>query len=236
MLAHGGVIGASGVASGGGGGSITVDAATVARWTNNVSQGTASTSASFTPPNNSLLVVFVNIVATGSDMNMSVSGGSLTWTKRVEHSPADSGAYVGYVGVFTATVTTGASMTISCTRSAGTVNTGHTSAKCYILTGHNTSSPIDVVGEGHGSGSPYNPTLLTATAAGRTLYGAFEYAVAGTVSSSDTEDTVNGVNGGDWSALSVYKASDHSAGDVSGNFQESGSPTWNWAAIAVKAA
>ena len=235
MLSHGGVIGASGV-SAGGGGSITVDAATVARWTNNVSQGASSTSASFTPPNNSLLVVFVSIGTTSTTMTMNVSGGGLTWTKRAEHFEADSGGYDGYVGVWTAPVTTGASMTISCSRSAGTVTTGHTTAKCYIITGHDTAAPIDQVGEGHGSGSPYNPTLFTATAVGRALYGAIEWNVAGTISSSDTEDAVNAVNSGDWSALSAYKASDHAAGSVSGNLQSSGSPTWNWVAVAIKVA
>jgi hypothetical protein len=71
-------------AVGGGGTGITVSEPVI-RWTGTPADNVDITSASFTPANNSLLVVCVcGDTASASDITVSVSGGSLTWTKRAE--------------------------------------------------------------------------------------------------------------------------------------------------------
>jgi hypothetical protein len=77
---------------------------------------------SFTPADNSMLVA-VHIGQFNSDSEadisarMSVSGGGLTWTRRVYRNNTDTN-YDTCITIFTAPVTTGASMTVT-----GTINT-----------------------------------------------------------------------------------------------------------------
>jgi len=106
---------------------------------------TTFTSDSFTPANNSLLVVAVctgGNVSTNNVTNMSLSGGGLTWTKQTSVCGVTSGSNGGYkteVMIFTAPVTTGALMSLT---SSGYVSP--TDAVYYYnvfeITGYNTSS------------------------------------------------------------------------------------------------
>lgn len=116
--------------------------------------GTTIESGSFTPPDDSLLVV----VAFWSDTRSSgrdipaISGGGLTWTTRVSGiAPA---AYRTGYAIYTAPVTTGASMTVTLTASSGAFNNG-SSIAAWGVTGYDTSDPVGA-GSGqlnHGSNS-----------------------------------------------------------------------------------
>lgn len=74
------------------------------------------TTASFTPPNSSLLVVHCGVVngANEADVRtgMTLSGGSLTWTLRVGPNGATVSDYTSCHEIWTAPVSTGASMTL----------------------------------------------------------------------------------------------------------------------------
>jgi hypothetical protein len=111
--------------------------------------GTANlTSASFTPSNNSLLVAVAGGVTDGSFApSVTVSGGSLTWTRRAQVSNASNGYpdWYSYVEMWTAPVTTGASMTVT---HANTKSVDGKYLAVYEYTGYDTSSPIGATATG----------------------------------------------------------------------------------------
>lgn len=106
--------------------------------------GTGSyTTTSFTPDNNSLLVVIVAVVeSSGStdpsgDITLDDSA-DLTWTTR--QTLGDGNSWSRGVKVFTAPVTTGASMTL--TADCGTRNIDAYSIEAFCYTAYDTGSPI----------------------------------------------------------------------------------------------
>lgn len=215
---------------------ISVDAATVARWTNTITSGGTITSGSFTPPDGSFLVVEINFdqnTAFEGAVSFSVAGGSLTWNSR-----ADSGQQNGRAVIFTAPVVTGASMTCGVTVT-GQGGSRRTSAKLYIVTGQ-AASPI---GASVASGSATNniSPAVTATVAGSggRMFGvATDWNALGAPTSSDIEDAVD--YAGAISVLSAYKAADHAAnsGSQSINFDAAGASAadWRYALLEILAA
>jgi hypothetical protein len=128
--------------------------------------GTSSpfVTSSFTPPDNSLLVVVISCedCPTTFSADIAVSGGSLTWTKRLAvDNDADEG-----IAIFTAPVTTGASMTLSIT-GQGT-NLSGLYARAFAYTGYNVGSPIGATA----TYSLASPGVGTATGLSITLSGA----------------------------------------------------------------
>ena len=208
---------------------ITVDDSTVARF------GAASTnpavSGSFTPASGALLVVCaIADTSTGVDLTMTVTGGSLTWTQRVDRDGADDNG--GHASIHTAT-STGASVTITATAAGGPAMS--TTCKCYILTGVH-ASPIGTTSEGSSTTNNITPAFATATGAGRWIYCGVDWNANGLPSSTDTEDA--GHFAGLISFLSAYKASDHANGSSnSGSLDSSGAGAadWNWCALEVLA-
>jgi hypothetical protein len=107
---------------------------------------TLSTS-SFTPANNSLLVVAVGIINLGTSGTKGVSGGGLTWTKRIGSSPQYYGGsppdYYGTVEIWTAPVTTGASMTVTATTTeVSGSDPGKISIHVVNYKNYNTTTPV----------------------------------------------------------------------------------------------
>lgn len=112
--------------------------------------GDYGVSGSFTPQNNSLLVVVVTSLGHGTVnlANSSASGGGLTWTKRLSVGPSymgggGGGTYWITTEIWTAPVTTGSSMSVT----AGIGPTGGSfshSIQCFSYTGYDTGSPIGV--------------------------------------------------------------------------------------------
>jgi hypothetical protein len=114
--------------------------------TGSTAYGTGSyTTASFTPANNSLLVVAVMVeednfqTPTIAD-NITISGGGLTWTSRVQAQGAVSGTWAAGLRVFTAHVTVGASMTV--TVDCGGLSAWSYEVQIFEFTGHNPGSPV----------------------------------------------------------------------------------------------
>lgn len=116
--------------------------------TNEISAGTetaTTVTGSFTPPNNSLLVVGVcglNSIQDTNSSNFTVSGGGLTWTSRLFSNSVNGGNHQ-WVGVYTAPVTTGVSMTVTATASSGAYDVV---VAVVAYTGYDTSTPIGVTG------------------------------------------------------------------------------------------
>jgi hypothetical protein len=210
---------------------ISVDAS-VARWTGTPAGTTAITSASFTPANSSLLVLCVNAdEASGTPVTLAVSGGSLTWTERIRRG--NSEADEGLASIWTAPVATGASMTISVNRSAGSAGTGRLSAKVYIVTGQH-ASPI---GFSTSANWASNPQTLggTMTGDGRLFGCGTDWNQTGTPVSTDTEDGAD--YAGAISVMSAYKAADHTSGSTTAvQFDPVGTPAGNIAVLEIIAA
>lgn len=110
---------------------------------------TSFTTASFTPSNNSLLVAIVHVSrsnVSSADVlaNITATTSGLTWTKQTAISAIanyGAGNYNEELIVFTAPVTTGASMTIQFGGFVAATD-GHWYCQVLEATGYNTSTPL----------------------------------------------------------------------------------------------
>jgi len=135
------------------------------------------TTASFTPANNSILVVVVDSATTSANpfsagMPLTISGGGLTWTQivgiRSDPTNWNAGATAYY-----AQVTTGASMTITIGGLPVDSN-GATQYSVFNQTGHNTGAPIGATASATligAASSPQNITLSGAPASTSYVFG-----------------------------------------------------------------
>lgn len=141
---------------------IAVDASSPARWSGQITPNNVITSAPFTAPANSLLVVCANYDSDGSP-GQNVTGscedsGGLAWTERVRRDNNETTAG-GMSVIFTAPQVTSASRTVSVRWTAGANGSPpkQMSAVCYVLTGVDLSgTPVDAVGANNEGGSGTN--------------------------------------------------------------------------------
>jgi hypothetical protein len=218
---------------------IAVDDTTVPRFTDTPGNNTDITSASFTPPNASVLAVCVSTdTGSGSDVTVSVSDSQgLTWTNEVERDKGDVGAQDGHASIWTAVVATGASMTIGV--QSPNIGGRRLSAKVYVVTGADTADPVGAVGEGSDTTNNITPTAYNSTVNNSRGIGcATDWNQLGLPTSTDTEDAAD--YAGAISVISLYKAADTptSGTGVSMNFDGggAGAAAWNWVAIEIKPA
>jgi hypothetical protein len=187
--------------------SISVDAATVARWTGTPANSVAITSASFTAPAGSLLMCCVcgdeNQSAPNGDIVVTCATSGLTWTSRIQRGHIESGP--GYAAIYTAPDAAGGSRTVAVTRTSGTGGTNRLSAKLYIVTGQH-ASPIGNSNSVDWTTDPQNLAITaTASGSGGRLFGCgTDFNQTGTPTSSDTAD--GGDYAGGISAISAYKS------------------------------
>jgi hypothetical protein len=221
---------------------LTIDASATRITPNYVSNGVAMTSASFTPPNNSLIVVCVGTDSGANatnDATLTVSDSGLhTWTKVQERDP-NSGATDGdgsHSSLWYAKITTGSSMTISMTPTSNTLGAATSTFKWYIFTNYDTSSPIGASNSGSVAGNPATAsTALTSTTADSILVGCAS--AWGTGTGSSTTGTADGFNGlGDFSGVTTYFSAPSVGTVMNLNLKTSGTPTgqWHWTALEVK--
>lgn len=106
----------------------------------------AFTTSSFTPPDNSLLVVAAggveNSGTTNPSNDLTISGGGLTFTRQTVIGHTTS--WTMGLAIWTAPVTTGASMTLSVDCAAR--NMWWLSASAVAYTGYDTGAPIGATG------------------------------------------------------------------------------------------
>ena len=132
------------------------------------STGTANfTTSAFTPANNSLLVVagvFVENAALSDPTSafvISDSLGTLTWTQRITAVVSPT-SFPTLIKIWTAPITTGASMTV--TLSTGGLNRLGYAVSIVCYTGYDTSTPIGTTltsTQNGGFGTAPNPISLT---------------------------------------------------------------------------
>lgn len=232
------------IAAAGGGGSIAVDASSPIRWTGTIlDNGSSITSASFTAPANSFLVVFVEYDAgAGNDWILSASDSStLTWTKQVERSGTETTSGGGCV-IFTAVAASSTARTISIARADDPDGgTKRLSAKCYVVTGADISGTvIDTVGANNEGGSGTNnltTTSLTPGADGILFAGSCEWNALGAfeASSNLTQDTAN--YSGEISVCDGYRTVSNGVGATANlNAAGSGTAQHKWCQIIVRKA
>lgn len=126
-------------------------------------------SSSFTPPSASLLVVGVSCIENGGSTDpttlLSVAGGSLTFTEQIAAS-TNVTSFGTFTKIFTAPVSTGASMTLTINLGGRNVNEYSVSVVAY--TGYNTGSAVGATATGtknSGFTGPPDPASITLTGA-----------------------------------------------------------------------
>lgn len=157
--------------------------------------------ASFTPSNSSLLCVILTITCdTGAvNANTTVSGGSLTWTKRLAIDDSGSG-YNTTLEFWTAPVATGASMTVTVANTANAATgSDHTrvSIKVFDFTGYDTGSPVGATASTAATWSDGAQSLtLSANPASAS------YVMAARAFVEDAANDVTATHGTGWTELS----------------------------------
>lgn len=218
---------------------IALDASSPAIVTGN--NGSA-VSASFTPPDSTVLVAC--LISNGTSPNntgtptFSCSGGSLTWTKRAERIDTDTGSpQEGGAAIYTAPVTTGASMTV--TGGNGGTTDEQIAVKVYALTGCDLASPVGATGEGSSTTNNITPTAYTSTATGSRAIGcASEWNALGAPVSTDDESSFHIAMAVSGTAVIKAANSGASGSSITLNFDGfgTGGAAWNWCAVEIKPA
>lgn len=125
----------------------------------------AGTSTAFTPPDNSLLVVahmvMLDVTNTDPTPSMSISGGGWTYTSQV--TATASGSYSIGLVIWTAPVTTGASMQLSL--DCGALDVWVLCVSVVAYTGYDTGTPIGGTASGSDTSTPDGAQNITLSAA-----------------------------------------------------------------------
>lgn len=181
--------------------------------------GTSLTTASFNPPDSSLLVA---TVMGGSSPTMSNNGAAITWTSRVSSFDVE---------IFTAPLPAGRTgMTVTVTN-GNSVSWG---LKLDVITGGNLSSPVGATGTGDSSTNNLTVAGYTSTIAGsRGIGGALDSNGLGLPSTTDDGAAWTGV----FSGIRVAKAANTATAgsSVTFNFDAAGSSSagWDWVAVEI---
>jgi hypothetical protein len=194
---------------GGGGGPIAVSTIneTILEYDDGGGQAMSITTASFTPADDSLLVMscFFFKSDTGLIANtFSVSGGGLTWTKRVGRGETVAATY-GQAAqeIWTAPVTTGASMTVTVSSSGINDDVSDMIVHMLEVTGYDSASPIGAtLSESFTGTGSYNATLTATPTSTSVVIGSRSGIVGGANSSA--------VEGSGWTE--AYDSSSVTAG------------------------
>lgn len=205
---------------------IAVDDSTVARWGGT---GTSFASGSFTASSGALLVVCITSDGDAGAIQTTTctDSGGLTWTKRVERNEFDGG-YGNVAAMFTAQTVSSVSRTVT----IGVTNSKPISAKLYIVTGHNTTTPVGEVGGGSSTTQNLTADAYVSSANNSRAFGcAHDWSNGTGASSSDTEDAAA-------DDISLYKSADTATAgtSVTVNFNQTSAPQWTWCALEVLAA
>src|SRR5216684_561564 len=125
---------------------------------------TSVTTAAFTPADNSLVVVVATLQSSNNSLLPSISGGGLTWTKQLQAGP-DPQNFGHFTILWTAPVTTGASMTVT-VGNMPSDGTAEGVVHVFTYTGYNTSTPVGatITGTVNTNSSAFSMTLNAAPA------------------------------------------------------------------------
>jgi len=193
------------------------------------------TTATFNTPANALVVAIANSkTAAAENITMTIQDNkSQTWNAINERDPGDASSQNGHVSAWYALVSSAQTgMTVTATQNS---SQNGISLKVYVITGHNTTSPIGNVGEGSSTTNNISPTAYTASVTGSVGFGGgTDMNILGVPTSTDNADTVSNAT---LSALSLAKAASSTSGSaVIMNFDAFGSnaAAWNWIGFEIK--
>lgn len=210
---------------------LTVDASTPAYVTNLFF---SVVTASFTPPDNSILVAGANTSTPNSLATLSISnnGTALTWNQIAFINSAVGKK--GASGLWYALLPTGRALTV--TASEGGAGNG-VSLKVLVLQGADLTSVVDgTATSGSNNLNTFSTTAITTTRAGSILLVASEDSNDGSMSSSDlTKFSSQDAGGNGTTGLVGYKILG-AAGSASANVTSTGTTAINFVAGAIKAA
>ncbi len=199
----------------------------------------ALTTASFSPPADSVLVAHVFIEDSSiSDISTQVvisnTGTARTWTLRVSRQTsqiADGNSY-GAVAIFTAPNPTALSG-ITVTMSIPSL-TAYSGFKAQVVTGGDLSNPVAALGYGHFGTNSSTPTVYTSTVADSLgLIAAQDWFDQGMPSSTDVEEAFTS---GGLAGMAIVKSSTTPTPGtaVTANMDASGSSSTRWIWVAVE--
>lgn len=184
--------------------------------------------ASFSPPAQSLLVA--SAAATDSNGALSVSGGSLTWTRRVQRNVFDT----FMVEMWTAPCPAGASNITTTLTSDGFEGTFAAALKVDVWTGADLTTPTGATGQGASTTNNVTVNGFTATVIGsRGVAAAIDTNLLGLPSSTDDETAFDlGFLDGMFVRKSANTAS---LTNVQFNLDAfgTGTPAWEWVALEI---
>jgi hypothetical protein len=177
---------------------LAIDASSPSAITNSTNTGASltATTASFTPPANSLLVVVVAGDTVGTTTQaMSVTdnlGVHLTWTQQVVAAAGDSPAVGGQAAIFTAPVVTSAAMTVSATNTSSSTAGDSLAAQVFVITGGGTTPTVGAVAKkNQATAGTSIAQSYTATGTGSWGFGAVsDWNATGTMTAGGTGNTM----------------------------------------------
>lgn len=213
----------------------------VARVGSLVNDNVNVTSASFTPPANSLVLVIASLDAM-TDVNATAlvtDSRGLTWVPIAESDVGHGTTQSGHTSAWYAKSVTSASMTVSVQRNTNTGTTHVVDFKVYVITGHDLNQPIGAVAYGDTTTNAYTANAYTSTVNNSRGFAAMtDWAALGAPSSTDVEDAAH--YAGAISVQSMYKASDTATSGTAVAFDMdafgSSAPSTTWVAFEVRPA
>lgn len=146
----------------------------------------ALVTGSFTPSDNSLLIVLAGV---SDNASLSVAGGSLSWTPR--KSIASSGGFDSECYCWTAPVTTGASMTVTV---SGTSQGSSAGIAVYQATGYDTTTPVGATGSSSANAGS-SVTSLSYSLSASPASTSYLLAITSSQTNSDTSTGVSAGSG-----------------------------------------
>lgn len=222
---------------------LAIDASTPALASAN--SGNVATTAAFTPPAGGGVVLGVvgwHDTTNGNTTSTSTASDSqgTVYTARVTRAKPDSGAQNGHVQISTGVPAASVSTTAASTASN---NGGSLAAGCYclVLTGCDTSNPIDAVAEGSSASAVISQLMTTATDGALLVLANVDWNVAATPTpiAGDTQLVGTGIGAGpDVRAWLIRQTALQSpAGSTTlGSSAPSTGNTNNWVGVAFKPA
>jgi hypothetical protein len=206
--------------------------------------GAPATTASFTPPTGALLVAMTagQTPSAGDDMSITVTGGGLTWTRRVARIGNDAANSTGGVAgrpgtsaeVWTA-VSAGASMTVAADQDNGNTAASYiTRLQVQVVTDGGSTPVIGSVGHAiSASGAP--SCTIASVAAGSYIFGCvgdWSSSGAGTAQTGETMLTTG--DDADWSWHFLRSTSTTSAGSYTFGVSSPATQDYNIVALEVQ--
>jgi hypothetical protein len=220
---------------------IAIDSSTPALATANT--GNVATTASFTPPSGAVLAAFAwHDTSGGNTTNSSAvtDSQSSTWSIGATRAKPDSGAQNGHVQVSTAVPAASTATTVTTT---GTSTGGSLAAGiyCAVLTGCDTTTPIDAIAEGSSASAVISQLLTTVTVDALVMLINSDWNVAAAPTPAAGETTIVGTGLGAGPDMRIWlvrlTALKNPAGAVTmASTAPTSGNTNNWVAVAFRPA